>query len=86
VETDQDAAPPPKTDSQMVREIFARYYGKFETLTRDAANPDWRAQLALDLGFLLGLCTRLLDEQAAAKAREAHTPDVSPLVNDGEIR
>jgi hypothetical protein len=52
--------PREETEDARVIRIYARYSGQFETLELD--DPDVRAQLAFDLGFLVGRCLKLLSE------------------------
>jgi hypothetical protein len=53
-----------QTDEEAVSTIGARYLGRFETL--DFMDPETRSQLALDLGMLVGLALRLLNDRRLA--------------------
>ena len=55
--TDKKAEP--LTDRVAVARIIKRYHGRMDTLE---LTPEVRAQLAYDLGFLAGLCHRLLEK------------------------
>ena len=48
----------PLTDRETVTRIFTRYHGRWDTLE---LTPEVRTQLAYHLGFLAGLCHRLLE-------------------------
>lgn len=65
------------SEAGIVRRIFARYHGQFETL--DFTETGCRSQLALDLGFLIGLALRYLplEEPASAGA-------VDPVDGNGQ--
>jgi hypothetical protein len=52
------------TDDERLTAIFQRYHGHMDTLE---LTPDARAQLALDLGVLCGMCTRLLHARQGAR-------------------
>lgn len=45
-------------DAVKLNQIVVAYHGNMDTL--DFNDPTTRAQLAFDLGYLIGLCQRLL--------------------------
>ncbi len=54
------------TDDEILRGIFARYHGRMDDPA--IAEPDQRAQLALDLGYLIGHAMRPAVPVAALRA------------------
>lgn len=58
---------PAEYDAEVIRGINARYSGQFDTL--DFNDPDVRRRLAWDLGVLIGLGLRLMDERNSLRDR-----------------
>jgi hypothetical protein len=56
-----DRAGDSDSDSERVARIWMRYHGQMERL--DFTDPDTRAQLAFDLGILLGLALKGLERR-----------------------
>jgi hypothetical protein len=54
------------SDDAVLKRIFARYYNHFEDL--GIADTERRAQLALDMGFLIGFAFRSLSETTGARS------------------
>ena len=52
--------PAPPTEREMLHTIFARYHSHLNPGQLDFTDPQTRAQLALDLGWLIGLASRAL--------------------------
>jgi len=60
------------SEQEVIERIYARYHGN---LNRILGNEAEHAQLALDLGFLIGIASRLLRDQADAKG-DTHGPSL----------
>lgn len=64
------------SDDEFLDVIFARYRGQFTAL--DFSEDATRSQLALDLGMLIGLATRLVYERDALRAQLATSRQSKP--------
>ncbi len=60
------------SDEAIIKRIFARYYNHIEDL--GIVDADRRAQLALDLGFLIGFAFRSLSASPAKGAAVREEP------------